>query len=648
MKATVDEGFAALGEPAPSIEAAAVAAALSNMKARVSAHAQLLRARKSADEKADGLALEAKDADKKSQEAASDLARAESALRKLKESLEPLDAVAGLLVDRTTTWTQAKKNHEQRQELASAEVALRDIVVADDRAREAYERMMQRFVASQAPRLAERLEDGRPCMVCGSLEHPSPTKADDGEVVDHDAVEIARGDWTAEETKRHAIERDIERLRSELGDAADLSTNETAEVMRMTQLELAESQATERTVAKLRKKIEGDESSLEKLRAARTDAATVAADAGGTVKAARAEAERLAKIVVGIDAETVTRRETLVSELLESTASLGKVLSSVTKAEAELAILQAALAEILASSGFADVAAAERLVLDPKEEEKRLKARQEWIKAHDKARTELGLLEQQGISEERPNVDALQTAEAEARAHATTSQSIATTGADALDSAKGHLETASEVTASSSELRERFDTTRAVFKVCNGESGRLKVKLERWVLANELDRVTAQANVHLERMTGYRYCLQRVKDGGRGLALEVTDSHTGRSRGTATLSGGEQFQASLSLVLGLADVISHGGTASGKQFEALFVDEGFGSLDPEALDEAIGALSQIQAAGRIVGAITHVGGIRNACTLVLRFDAVPTAAAPRSSCIPERLIGMPTCARCGG
>ena len=108
------------------------------------------------------------------------MARAESALRKLKESLEPLDAVAGLLVDRTTTWTQAKKNHEQRQELASAEVALRDIVVADDRAREAYERMMQRFVASQAPRLAERLEDGRPCMVCGSLEHPSPTKADDG------------------------------------------------------------------------------------------------------------------------------------------------------------------------------------------------------------------------------------------------------------------------------------------------------------------------------------------------------------------------------------------------------------------------------------------------------------------------------------
>ena len=111
-------------------------------------------------------------------------------------------------------------------------------------------------------------------------------------------------------------------------------------------------------------------------------------------------------------------------------------------------------------------------------------------------------------------------------------------------------------------------------------------------------------------MTGYRYRLQRVKEGGRGLTLEVTDSHTGRSRGTATLSGGEQFQASLSLALGLADVISHGGTASGKQFEALFVDEGFGSLDPDALDEAIGALSQVQASGRIVGAITHVEGMK--------------------------------------
>ena len=610
MKATIEEGFTALGELIPAIDAAVVAAALSDMKARVGAQAQQLRAHRSAKEKTERLALVAKAAEQKSEDAASAVALGESALQKLKESLVPLDTVAALLAERTTAWTEAKENHEQRVELASGEVGLREIVVADDRDREAYEQTVRRFVASQAPLLAARLEDSQPCMVCGSVEHPSPARTDDGAVVDHDAVDVAQGHWTKQQTQRQVVEREIGRLRSKLGDAARLSVEETAEIMRTAHSELAASKAAVSKVAELRKGIDVDESALDKLRVARTEAATVAGSARGAAETARAEAERLADVVVGIDAEMMTRQEGLVSELLKSTASLGDLLNSVTRAEAELTASHAALTETIASSGFADVDATVAKVLDREEEERRIKALKEWSSAHDNARMELGLLEQQGIPEERPNVDALETAERDARTRATTSQSTATTGADALDRAKENLEAAAEVAASSSDLRQRCDSARTVFKVCNGESGRLKVKLERWVLANELDRVTAQANLHLERMTGYRYRLQRVKEGGRGLTLEVTDSHTGRSRGTATLSGGEQFQASLSLALGLADVISHGGTASGKQFEALFVDEGFGSLDPDALDEAIGALSQIQASGRIVGAITHVEGMK--------------------------------------
>ena len=135
--------------------------------------------------------------------------------------------------------------------------------------------------------------------------------------------------------------------------------------------------------------------------------------------------------------------------------------------------------------------------------------------------------------------------------------------------------------------------------------------LRRWVLAIELDRVTSAANMHLQRMTSGRYRLQRrhaVVDGRKafGLEIEVFDTHTGRERSTSSMSGGEQFQASLALALGLADVVSHGGSSSGKRFEALFVDEGFGSLDPVALQDAIDALHQLQATGRMVGAITHV------------------------------------------
>ncbi|MFM7684951.1 MAG: SbcC/MukB-like Walker B domain-containing protein, partial [Actinomycetota bacterium] len=158
------------------------------------------------------------------------------------------------------------------------------------------------------------------------------------------------------------------------------------------------------------------------------------------------------------------------------------------------------------------------------------------------------------------------------------------------------------------DLRAERDDARIVFRTCNGDAG-MGVKLERWVLAAELERVTQAANVHLARMSNGRFRLGR-KEGKVTLDIEVFDSNTGRARATSSLSGGEQFQASLSLALGLADVVSHGGTASGRTFEALFVDEGFGSLDPKALDQAIEALLMIQAGGRMVGAITHVEGMK--------------------------------------
>ena len=141
------------------------------------------------------------------------------------------------------------------------------------------------------------------------------------------------------------------------------------------------------------------------------------------------------------------------------------------------------------------------------------------------------------------------------------------------------------------------------------------MSLKRWVLTRELDRVTAAANVHLHRMTSQRYTLRRAEEQGDGrrsfgLDLDVIDAQTGRPRSTRSLSGGEQFQASLSLALGLADVVSHGGNSSGKRFETLFVDEGFGSLSTQALDDAIDTLHQLHATGRMVGAITHVEAMK--------------------------------------
>ena len=122
-----------------------------------------------------------------------------------------------------------------------------------------------------------------------------------------------------------------------------------------------------------------------------------------------------------------------------------------------------------------------------------------------------------------------------------------------------------------------------------------------------LERVTRQANLHLDAMTGgqYRMEIGRAADGRKqgGLDLDVFDLHTGASRSVDTLSGGETFMASMALALGLAEVVA------GQQnlmLDALFIDEGFGSLDAETLDRATAVLHGLQTAGRMVGVITHV------------------------------------------
>ena len=137
--------------------------------------------------------------------------------------------------------------------------------------------------------------------------------------------------------------------------------------------------------------------------------------------------------------------------------------------------------------------------------------------------------------------------------------------------------------------------------------GRTKITLERYVLGVLLDEVAEAANHRLLEMSHRRYSLHRMKETGaanKGLSLEVSDSYTGRSRPANTLSGGETFLASLSLALGLADVVQ--ARQGGVHLDTMFIDEGFGTLDPEALNSAMNTLIDLQSTGRLVGIISHV------------------------------------------
>lgn len=165
------------------------------------------------------------------------------------------------------------------------------------------------------------------------------------------------------------------------------------------------------------------------------------------------------------------------------------------------------------------------------------------------------------------------------------------------------------------QLDEKAENVKAEYavlgrlaEVANGGNEH-KLTLQRFVLGTLLDNVIIAANERLKMMSRNRYYLQRTMDRARknaagGLDLEVFDNYTGIARGVGTLSGGETFLASLSLALGLADVVQS--YSGGIHLDTILVDEGFGTLDPEALDFAIKALVDLQQGGRLVGIISHV------------------------------------------
>ncbi|MFE0946756.1 SbcC/MukB-like Walker B domain-containing protein, partial [Streptomyces mutabilis] len=139
-----------------------------------------------------------------------------------------------------------------------------------------------------------------------------------------------------------------------------------------------------------------------------------------------------------------------------------------------------------------------------------------------------------------------------------------------------------------------------------------RMRLESYVLAARLEQVAAAATARLQRMSSGRYTLVHSDDrtgrGRSGLGLHVVDAWTGRERDTATLSGGETFFASLALALGLADVVTD--EAGGVRLDTLFIDEGFGSLDDQTLDEVLDVLDALRERDRSVGIVSHVADLR--------------------------------------
>lgn len=180
---------------------------------------------------------------------------------------------------------------------------------------------------------------------------------------------------------------------------------------------------------------------------------------------------------------------------------------------------------------------------------------------------------------------------------------------------KTTLNSLEELETAMGEAREKVKFLSRLNDLANGgEQGFKNVTFERYVLGAILDEVVYAANLRLQKMSRNRYSLERsdYTGGGRGkqgLDLAVMDAFTGQSRPANTLSGGETFLASMALALGLADVIQS--YAGGIHMDTMFIDEGFGTLDPDTLELAMETLVQLQSSGRLIGMISHVPELKS-------------------------------------
>ena len=168
------------------------------------------------------------------------------------------------------------------------------------------------------------------------------------------------------------------------------------------------------------------------------------------------------------------------------------------------------------------------------------------------------------------------------------------------------LEELSTLINQTQEREERYALLGTLTEAALGKNPK-KLSLHRYILSVLFDEVLFHATAHLEKITLHRYSLHRFEETAR-FELQVFDHFTGHSRPVSTLSGGESFLASLSLALGLSDAIQH--YSGGRQLETFFIDEGFGSLDPQALDQVLQTLERLSQKGRTIGIITHLEEIK--------------------------------------
>jgi len=516
--------------------------------------------------------------------------------------------------------------------------------------RQQHDALEQHWIEGQASLLAEHLHDGKPCPVCGSEVHPSKSIAA-GEIPSREQLYEAK-------EKLSGIERQLMEAKAQTAVTLATRDKEASELGQnlLAILELEQQQAQLR--AEWRKlKEESDTLQLQskelmelKEKADKTEA---------ELEQQQALKERLQLELQQLTVSRASQQAQLEKEYeripnaLHTPEQLSKRLQEQQRlsfgleqawlqAQEQQQVTAAALAE---AKAYAEQTAESHAAAEQRLQEafqrlqlERLKAgfeqeeqyaaavmpegqRSELQRQLNDYRTAVAALTEQLEElkrelEQKPRVDT--AAIQQMLEHQKLELERAITEAQRSQSHKQEIErlsaTISRVNIEMKELEKKLEELLDVYQMLKGDNA-LKISFERYILIEYLEQILQAANMRLRDLSNGQFELQRsdrLETRGKqsGLGLDIYDAYTGQYRDVKTMSGGEKFNASLCLALGMTDVIqSHQG---GVSIEMMFIDEGFGTLDEEALNKAIAALVDLQRAGRMIGVISHVQELKDA------------------------------------
>lgn len=511
-------------------------------------------------------------------------------------------------------------------------------------------------LANAAAELAAQLAEGAACPVCGSADHPFPAEAAASALGLSHAEEAAQQAHEAAEATLAQLARDLAEANQLVavlaGQGGDTLEEDAVRALDSARIAAGKSQLAVKSLADLREQLDAAEARIKAADTARRSAAS--------------ELAQVTTELSGVE-DQLASLDGALSTLRGGHRSLTHRLRSLQDAAATLEKAVEARAMFDKATGRAEEARIELERALPKAGfSSAEEAREQLLSGPDaaalQAEVRAGHNEQARIAElfasedvllalkeatAQPAVDEALVAELEAAAaqagqDARAADLAAGMAARCVESLATVRNAYEQLAASGREPREYAQLLTALAETAAGRGDNTyRMSLNSYVLAARLEQVALAASERLVAMSDGRYLLQHsdakaARGAKSGLGLEVVDQWTGHRRDTSTLSGGESFMASLSLALGLADVVQQ--ESGGIQIETLFVDEGFGSLDEQSLEQVMDALEGLRDGGRVVGLVSHVGEMKQRIATQLQVLKGRNGSTLRISDAAEALV----------